>query len=289
MQTVPETSSCGRLPVGGTRRRVVGLPTGTDGWRMVERRNDTTDPGPPPTTDPGPEPEPASSSFEDDGRPPVDDPVVHQLLGGLEAPRFPRPVEVSETDGELVARYAAGPHDVPAKNPTPAHQPSVLFGVTVELPILRAPDPTVPLALERSQNDTPSTSARSRLADTASMVLPRPRRLPWVVLAGATLIALVVVLVAVLRSRSGSNDATSPSATSAVPSPTSAPTATTMPLATSPTAAVAPLGTAQTMPYASVTSRPEPRSAPVPRVTTPRAPPPTTSAVPPSPKTDREL
>lgn len=288
MQTAPETTPRSPVPDGGTSRRVVGLRTGPDGWRMVDRRNDTTDPGPPPTTDPGPEPEP-ESPLEDDGRSPVDESVVHRLLGGLEAPRFPRPVEVNETDGELVARYAAGPHDVPAKNPTPAHQPSVLFGVTVELPILRAPDPTVPLGLERSRNDTSSASSRSRLTDTASTALPVPRRLPWVVLAGTVLIALVVVLVAVLRSRSASSDVTSPSATSTAPSSIPAPTASTMPSATAIAAPMSPPVAAATTPPTLPISRPEPRTAPVPRASAPRSTPPASNVVPLSPKTDREL
>lgn len=242
MRLEPEMRSIGRSPNGGKRRSDVGLRTG---WRMVERRDDTTDPGPPPTTEP--EPEPAAGGRGTDTS--VDDPVVQRLLGGLKAPRFPRAVEVNETDGEFVARYAAGPRDLPARHATPVSQPSVLFGATMEIPIVPA-RPIAPMEHEAPGTAMPVSSPPRLLATTVSIALPRRRTLPWIVLAGSVLLAALVTFVAILRSVSH-GEATAPSTTVQEPTPaltvlrgdstsTGQPTTTVAPPATSPMPTLTP-------------------------------------------------
>ncbi len=61
-------------------------------------------------------------------RAPTDDAQLRSLLDGLSASRAPAPVETATTDGDLAAKYAAGPGSPAPRYPTPAPQASVIVG-----------------------------------------------------------------------------------------------------------------------------------------------------------------
>jgi hypothetical protein len=71
-------------------------------------------------------------------RAPTEDERMRSLLDGLNASRAPAPIDAATTDGDLAAKYSAGPGAPPARHQTPAPQPSVVFSETMRLASLPA-------------------------------------------------------------------------------------------------------------------------------------------------------
>jgi hypothetical protein len=164
---------------------------------MAQRRSDT-EPGPalaPVASGPEPEPAPPSHAGYRYERPAIDDPDVHKLLDGLNAPRFPRAVDVRETDGELAAQYSAGPHGAPARTRTPTPQPAVLFSRTARLPAAGAP--SMPPPVRRSNEEAVVVAAKRRVRTAA-------------VLAAVCLVVGAGVIVALVRARSATTEQVTP-------------------------------------------------------------------------------
>jgi hypothetical protein len=76
-------------------------------------------------------------------RAPTEDEGMRSLLDGLNASEAPAPVNAPTTDGDLSARYAAGPGAPPARHPTPTPEPSVVFSQTMRLAAMPAPEAAI--------------------------------------------------------------------------------------------------------------------------------------------------
>src|SRR5262249_22188612 len=66
---------------------------------------------------------------------PTDNAKLRALLNGLSASPAPIPIDAATTDGDLAARYAAGPGAPAARHATPTPLPAVSFHQTLRIPL----------------------------------------------------------------------------------------------------------------------------------------------------------
>lgn len=203
---------------------------------------------------------------------PYDPPVMNEqlrgLLDGLNPSRAPRPIDLPQTDGDLAAKYSAGPREPAPRNPTPTPQAKLLLNCTEELPPIareeRSPEPgsgvASPIVIPIRQPEPTLRLPRRTEETPAGLPSANRGRLQIALVACAALIVIAVVAFFATTERSPSESPASatsvrrdsvPPAMSATSPYTNVPLPTTPSIATpaaSPSATSAPAPTASERP-----------------------------------------
>lgn len=127
--------------------------------------------------------------------------TTDMLLSGLIASEseayFKKTKPAAESSGEAAVAFAAGPHTLQTRNPTPPPEPAILLRRSLEMDLVKGADkrddPTPPTALYSGASGA-SSPPRRREPEPTEIDMPlRPGRPIWVERSGAFIAAALIV------------------------------------------------------------------------------------------------